>query len=120
MANDDAKIIDFKQFIELAGNNEESAVEMAEMFIEHAPEYYEEIVTSYNNYDNSEWHDTTHKVKGMASFSGATRLYKICEIAQSRYTAPDSEKQKMLTIINNEIQQAADTLKRYIETREVT
>jgi chemotaxis protein histidine kinase CheA len=93
------KIINKGQFEDFTGAD----ANMVALFRSQCVEYYQELTSAHASGDIHNWHDTAHKFKGMASFSGAERLYETCHNAQTNYNTHDTHRGAILADIKYEM-----------------
>lgn len=104
IAQKDGKIILCQDtFHDYAGTNSDDQMAMAAVFIDTIPTYFAELQQAYVTHNQSDWHDTAHKMKGMAAFAGAELLRSLCLHAQNNSDMAESEKQTLLMDIQEAI-----------------
>ena len=104
------QIINEEKFCDYSGDAPESHKAMAQLFIDQAHIYVQELGFAMNEDSQDLWHDIAHKYKGMASFAGADALYYACRHAQEISTTSKTNKQKALNSIEKETNRAIQQL----------
>jgi HPt (histidine-containing phosphotransfer) domain-containing protein len=102
----------FKSF---CGDDPEQEKTMINMFIEQSQAYLAQMHEAYDLNCLDDWHDTAHKFKGMASFAGAEKLYDLCQAAQFSNDASDFVYKSMIEAIENETNNAIQSIISYRE-----
>lgn len=105
------KIIDTCIFHDYVGNDQAEVELMIDLFTQQSSTYYAELKIAYAHDDKNEWHDVAHRLKGMASFTGAEQLYESCKTAQDNYECSKNDKSLILKTIEHNIEQATIFLK---------
>lgn len=105
---DKLQIINQEIFHEFVGEDAENAAHMANLFVAQAQSYVAELNSSLEYKSVQEWHDVSHKLKGMAGFAGAECLRDVCVFAQDNWKAPDDEKTKIFQNIKSEAAKAIE------------
>ena len=111
------QIIDTCIFHDYVGNDKAEVEFMIDLFVQQSSTYYAELKIACTHDDQAEWHDVAHKLKGMASFTGANQLYETCKTAQNKHEQPKHEKLYLLKTIENDIEQAVSFFKNYQDNR---
>jgi HPt (histidine-containing phosphotransfer) domain-containing protein len=108
-------IVDIEKFHDFATSDAGDRDKMAQLFIDQAGVYLQELV-SVHEYDAvEEWREVAHKFKGMAGFAGAVQLYESCYRAQNEYDAERSERAEILNIISRDVDESVTYFKTYIK-----
>lgn len=108
-----AQTIDTKKFHDYVGNERDEIEFMIDLFIQQSGIYCTELEMAYTHDDCNEWHDITHKFKGMAGFTGATTLHQTCLHAQENHELPKDQKILLLHKIQKDVQDAIAFLENY-------
>ena len=97
-----AVILDINRFHHYTDETPENQKAMANLFIDQAHAYLDELIIAFEHDSINEWHDVSHKFKGMALFAGAMLLAESCTEAQNQYQSPAEQKKALLeAIIHN-------------------
>ena len=96
------RVIDQEKFLSFACGGDGEAERMAELFVQQAECYLNELRQSMVSTNPQEWHDVAHKFKGMAGFAGADFLYTACCDAQAGWEEPTGAKEKLFNAVEQE------------------
>ncbi len=113
------QIINEERFCDYSGNTPESHRAMAQLFIEQAHVYVQDLCFAMDENSQDLWHDVAHKYKGMAAFAGADALYKACQHAQDISATSKINKQKVLNSIEKETNRAIQELSDIFQTEHI-
>jgi HPt (histidine-containing phosphotransfer) domain-containing protein len=107
-------VVDIDKFHEFASGDVETRKEMAELFVDQAQLYLQELLSAHECDEVEEWRDVAHKFKGMAGFAGAVRLRESCWRAQNEYIADRGERTAMLSGITQDVIQSIECFQEYV------
>ena len=109
-------LFDQQIFMEYVGPVKQDQNTMASLFIEQTACCISDLREAYHNDNPIQWHDSAHKLKGMAAFAGAKKLRMVCEEAQNAYQKPKTDKEYLLEKIQNSSQETVTAVQRIIST----
>ena len=87
---------------------------MAQLFIDQAGVYLQELISTHEYDAIEEWREVAHRFKGMAGFAGAVQLYESCARAQKDPSTERDEREKMLSIISRDVDESVSCFKMYM------
>lgn len=100
-AKDGRQLINFDHLNEFTDGELEEEENLLEIFSETGNESLSDLATHLEPEQSEVWRKAAHKIKGAAGTLGAERLYDACFLAERDFEAPQEDKQKMLTDIQN-------------------
>lgn len=107
-------VLDIEKFHDFASSNTEDRDKMAQLFIDQAGVYLQELVSTHEYDAIDEWREIAHKFKGMAGFAGAVQLYESCSIAQNKFDVKRSDREEILNMISKDVDESVSCFKMYM------
>lgn len=104
--------VDMDHLRQYIGEDEEEKKMVIEMFTSGATESLAIMEAHANEGEDLSWKKAAHKLKGSAANFGARALSSACKQAEDQYGATQSDKQKLLLLVNTAYTDVRDFLAR--------